>query len=126
MATDTSLRDALRAATIGSKKEFKRTQVEHKGNTFEFVQPALRERKDLIKKVTDADGNIDSVALMVEAVIALTVVPDTEVRVYEAADRESMMGFPSGSFVDEFAGKALAILNGTSEEDAGAEDAKKD
>lgn len=119
--TDTNLRDALRAATVGSKKEFKRTQVEYAGNTFEFLQPALRDRKDLLKRVTDDEGNIDSVALMVEAVIALTVIPGTNERVYESADRESLMGFPSGSFVDEFATKALGILNGSD----GEEDPKK-
>lgn len=116
---NTDLRNTLRSATVGSKKEFKRTQVEYAGHTFEFIQPTLRERKDIVNKCISDTGNIDPITLQVEAVINLTVIPDTTERVFDSADREDMYGRPTGSFIDVFAEKAVEILTGSKDGDVG-------
>lgn len=103
----------LLAVTIGSRKEFKRDSLGYKGETFEFIQPSLRERNALIKKVRNKDGTVDDSALMVEAVIALTVYPGTTDRVFDDTHRDSMLDQPSGSFVDAFSEKALNMLSGS-------------
>lgn len=107
-----SIRDQMRAATVGAPRTFKRTEVEYNGILFEFVQPSLRKRKEIVEKCTGEDGKVDSIGLMVESVIALTVVPGTDERVYDEADRAELVDMPSGSFVDEFAEKAVQVLTG--------------
>lgn len=113
-----SVKANLIQATIGAKKEFKRTSLEYGDETFEFIQPSLKERKEIIKRVRGKDGNVDEIGLMVEAIIALTVVPGTNERVFDESHRDSMMDQPAGGFVDIFAEKALSMLTGV-EEDSG-------
>lgn len=110
------IRAKLRAKTIGAKKVFRRESVEFEGDAFEFIQPTLGERKSIVASVRNEDGEVDDIALMVESVIALTVVPGTTDRVFEDTDRESMLGMPSGSFVEKFAEKAVQVLVGGVEE----------
>lgn len=113
----TDIRAKLRNKTIGAKKVFRRETVEFDGDTFEFIQPTLGERKSIVSSVRDADGNVDEIALMVESVIALTVVPGTTERVFEDTDREGMLEMPSGSFVEKFAEKAVQVLVGGAEDE---------
>lgn len=130
MATKTEInemRNAMRSATVGAKKQFKRVRVEHDGIEYEFVQPSLRDRKEIFDRCMDGEGNMNSVLLQIEAIINLTVIPDTDVRVFERGDKESLLEFPAGSFVDVFSEKAVNIMTGRdSSETAEGEDTKND
>lgn len=105
------IRAKLRNKTIGGKKSFKRETVEFDGETYEFVQPSLRLRQEITSKARKGD-DIDQMQLMVEAIIGLTVIPGTDERIFEEGDKESMLEFPSGSFVEKFAEKSVQVLVG--------------
>lgn len=104
---------SIQAATIGAKKQFKRYSLEFDGNTVEFIQPTVKQRRDLLSKCKDTKGEVDGVLLMVEAVIALTVEPNTENRVFDDTSRDSIMSQPSGGWFEQFAEKAIQALTGS-------------
>lgn len=84
----------------------------------ELKQPSLKERASIIKaaKALSADASqVDLAALFAEAVVRLSYVPGTEVRVFNDADKESMLNSAPGSYVDQLGPEALKLLNVDSE-----------
>jgi len=110
-----SLKDDIRKLTVGSKTEYKTTEITFEGQKVMFKQPSLRQRKDLIEKSV-VNKEIDGVAMQVWAVIFLT--HDSEGnRVFDEADYDSLMNKPAGSFVDTFSEHALKLLGNPDEEE---------
>lgn len=106
-----SIRDQIRAATLGKKTQFKTKEFVYEGITVEFRQPNLKDRQLLINKSKTKDGEFDFVEFLVWSVISNTYVPGTDERVFENSDYESMISKPSGSFVDKFGAEIAEIMN---------------
>lgn len=110
-----SLKDVLRKVTVGAAKKFKKVKFEYEGNTFEFRSLTVRERDEIREKATDGKGNIQGAVFQVWAIIYMTYVPDTDEKVFEEGDYESLMSQPAGGFVDALASEALKLLGGDDE-----------
>ena len=97
-----SIRDKIRAATVGAEKTALSKIVEVGGQKIEVRQPTIKGREDLRLRslVKDGDGTLDFVAYQIWCVILFSYVPDTNERVFEKTDYESLAGQISGSFVD--------------------------
>ena len=106
-----SIRDQIRAQTLGAKVSFKTTIFNYNGIDVEFRQPSLRDRKVLIEKSKNAAGEFDMIEFLVWAVISNTYVPETKDKVFEPSDYEVMMNQPAGSFVDKFGEQIAELLN---------------
>lgn len=114
-----SLREELRKKAL-SKRYFRRdsVQVTFPGDTeptlVEVIQPTTRERAAILEAggvsaKKDAKGSLAD--LQVAAVIACTVVPGTEERVFEPADREALLAAPAGGWLDDLSNAAMRLLD---------------
>jgi len=111
MATSTpSIRDQIRSATLGQTAEFKKEVVTYNGIDVEIRQPSNKSRKAIMAKSMKGD-KVDFADFMAHAVIENTYVPETEVRVFEAADYDVMMEKATGSFLDQFGETASKLMN---------------
>ena len=111
--------DQIRAATVGSAKQFRREKVTVNGVEIEVRQPSIRERARILKASKAQTGDqekIDLGELFVTAAIACCYDPGTSQKVFTDADRESLMEQPSGSFVDDLGAVALKLMNVDEEE----------
>jgi len=112
-------RDKLRAITLGATKKFERKTVEIEGNVFEVRQPTLKERGAFRKKAMtlktdeagDSQADFDIFEFQVQAVMGLTLVPDSDEKVFEEADRESFESSPCGGWFDKLAAVASELCN---------------
>jgi hypothetical protein len=107
-------RDQLRAATVGQPVIRKRRTVTLPGGDVEVIQPTVAERRDIMKAAGVKPGkgeDVDMAKLMAHSVIALTVVPGTEERVYEVADLPGFYARPTGDWFDELAEAAMKMIN---------------
>lgn len=109
--TEKSLRDQIRAATVGSKTHFASKNVTWEGFEVEIRQPSYKSRKDLYKKCRDGEGNVDPTEFLVWSVIENTFVPGTDEKVFEKADYEGLISKPAGGFIDEFGAVAIEMFN---------------
>ena len=98
-------RDELRSAAFKSTPR-KRDEIEINGVKFEIVQPLVKDREEIADK---ADGN--QTKLLIYAVIAMTVVPGTDEKVFEDSDYETFRNQAVGGVLDNIAEKVLAFLN---------------
>lgn len=113
------MKDKLRAITLGANTKFQRKQVIIEGETFEVRQPSLKERGEFRKKamtlVSDDDGkgqaDFDIFEFQINAVICLTLVPDTDEKVFSESDREAFEASPAGGWFDQLASVATALCN---------------
>lgn len=112
------LRKKLLTKTVGAKKQFKRISFEYEGDVFEFLEPTIAERREIMKKVKDKDGNFDDVEFMVQAIILTCVEPNSNDKLFDQTHVESMLSQPAGSFVTDFGMKAVEVLMGNTEVDA--------
>ena len=107
-------REALRKATLGTKRTVKKEIVKLNDLEFEIRQPTILERANLRKKcVTIEDGRevINVFDFLVWSVIENTYVPETDERVFDAADYDTLMQNPSGGFMDKFGEIASNLMN---------------
>lgn len=111
-----SIRDQIRSATLGKKTQFKSKVFEWEGISVEFRQPNLRQRKNLLKKAKDKNGEFDIIEFIVNSVIQCTYIPDTTDNVFEDEDYESLMQQGSGSFVEVFGAEISELMNAGDEE----------
>lgn len=109
--TDKSIRDQIRAATIGAKSEFKTELVDWNGVEVEIRQPTHKSRKELFNKCKDKDGNLDATEFLVWSVIRNTYIPKTNETVFEAADYDALVEKPAGGFLDKFGEVAVRLFN---------------
>lgn len=106
-----STKNDIRNATLGAEKKFRRETVTIGEHEVEVRQPSIRSRKELINSVTNEFGEIDNMEFYVRAVIHCTYTLDTNERVFDETDYESIMEQPTGGWVDEIATKALDLIN---------------
>lgn len=110
-----SVRDKIRAASVGAKKNFRSELVTwgegEDAIEVEIRQPSVKERRQLMRAVTDETGEIDGQELLIWAVINQTYVPGTNEKVYDASDYDSLVSSPTGSYVDRFGQVALEVMN---------------
>lgn len=106
-----SIRDKIRAATLGKPVQFKSKTFNYEGVDVEFRQPNLKDRQMLINKARKSNGDLDFVEFLVWSVIANTYVPDTNEKVFDDTDYDVMTNQNSGSFVDQFGGEIAALMN---------------
>jgi hypothetical protein len=115
----TSMRDKLRAKTVGAAKQFKSETVEFDGEKYIVRQPSVTQRGEILKKSKISTGDIermDPCELQVWATIHCVYTPPTPEcpngeQVFEEADAESLRGEPSGGYVDTFSEIALKLMN---------------
>lgn len=113
------VRDKIRAATVGEKKNFIKKIVEYNGIEIEIRQPSIGGRADIMRKCKttfkDREGNeketFDMWEFLTMAVIYCSYVPGTEEKIFDDHDYESILASPTGSFIDEFSTELIAILN---------------
>lgn len=112
-----SLRDQIRSKTVGSKNQFKTERVDV-GDGIEVAvkQPSVGERQELFERIRDENGNVDQLALLSWAVIKLTYVPDSQERVFDDTDYDTILEKPTGGWVDRLGEKVLEVLNVDAEE----------
>ena len=106
-----SIRDKIRAKTVGSTTQFKSKKFDYEGIEVEFRQPNLKDRKLLLKKARDKNGEFDMIEFIVWSVISNTYVPDTNEKVFDETDYEVMLNQNTGSFVDKFGAEIAELMN---------------
>ena len=106
-----SIRDQIRAATIGEKSEFKSKIVKYNGIEVEIRQPSVKSRKEIMTKAMTDTGTIDFAEFLTFAVLYNTYVPDTEELVFEDTDYDGLMAKPTGGFMDQFGADAAELMN---------------
>lgn len=111
MAQQQSVRDQIRAATLGQKTQFKSKKFDYNGIEVEFRQPNLKDRKLLLKKSRDNKGELDMIEFIVWSVISNTYAPGTSEKVFDASDYDAMMEQGTGSFVDQFGNEIAELMN---------------
>lgn len=112
-------RDELRALTLGSNSKFERKEVEINGAKFEVRQPTLKERglfrSKAMKISADDSGkgqaDFDIFEFQIQAVLGLTLVPGTDIKVFDEKDRESFESSPAGGWFDTLASVATELCN---------------
>lgn len=103
---------ALRAATLGTKKDFRKSIVPINGVDFEVRQLSVKGRRDLLEKAYNSEtSKLDTQEYLVWSVIKTTFVPGTDELVYSDADYESLVAEPTGSFVDKLGEASSKLLN---------------
>lgn len=111
-----SVRDQIRAATLGAKTQFKKKTFDFHGIEVEFRQPNLKERKTLINKAKDSKGEFDLTEFLVWSVITNTYVPESNEKVFSAEDYDAMMEQSGGSFVEKFGNEIAELMNAEDED----------
>jgi len=128
MAKEQSLRDRLRAKTLGSGVKRHEEAVEIDGETFIVRQPTVAQRSDILKKSKANTGDterLDIGEMQVWAVIHCTYTPDGE-QVFEPADYDALRNQPTGSFVDQLGSVALRLMNVAAVEAKNSEETTND
>lgn len=109
-----SLRDAIRAATVGSAKDFKKEIVNVNGVDVEIRQLSVGERMEIgtLSRPKDDEETVDSRrAFGVLAILRMCYEPGTETRVYESGDADSILASPSRSWADTLMDHCIDMLN---------------
>ena len=127
-AKEQSLRDRLRAKTLGMTSKRKEEIVEIDGETFVVKQPTVAQRSEILKRGKANTGDaerIDIGEMQIWAVIHCTYTPEGE-QVFEPADYEVLKNAPTGSFVDKLAAVAMRLMNAAVEEAKNSEEIPSD
>ena len=106
-----SIRDQIRAATLGAKPQFKSKEVEYNGISVELRQPNLRDRKKLLEASRNSKGDFDVILFTVNSVILCTYIPGTSEKVFSPEDVEAFMELNTGSFVETFSAAVSELMN---------------
>lgn len=117
-----SIRDLIRAKTVGAKKTFREERLALEDGLEVIVRtPTVRERSEIMRRAgvtANQNGRVEDIAsLQVWAVIYCTYTPNGE-RVFEDADAATLMEMPAGSFVDEISETAINLMNVKAEAEA--------
>lgn len=68
----------------------------------EVKPPSVKQRGRILELAMDSKTKlVDPARLQVEAVIALTYAPGTEIKTFDDRDREALLARPTGDFVDD-------------------------
>ena len=118
------LRDRIRAATVGAPKRFKSETftIEHPDGgevEVEVRQPSLGLRTEITElsakeRESDTPGK-DRFGLI--AMRRMCYVPGTDVLVFEDADLDSLVGQPTGGWIDDLMLLCMKLMNVVHEKD---------
>ena len=112
------LRNAIRAKTVGSNKIFKTKLVEFNGVDIEIKEPSVKIWGQILKAVMTIEDGVNKTEMdkyLIWSVIYCSFVPESNTRVFEDTDYESLEGFPRSGFVGEFSEIALEMMNSDAE-----------
>jgi len=113
-----SVRDKIRAATVGSKKQYRKELVELEGAQVEVRQLSLLERRDYMSASLDKESNsVDLLKLQVNAIISSCYVPGTDEKVFEDTDEKAIGNSITGGYADTL-WEAIQRLSNFSVDDA--------
>lgn len=119
--------EALRAATVGQRVEYRTKKVEVNGSTFELRELSEKKRRNVINRAKAKasqsvdDGSVsvtmDVAELRVWLVIEMCYVPDTNTSVFSVADYDTLMSQPTGrGWFNNLADEAWLMFNSVAEE----------
>jgi len=111
--TKSSLRDQIRAATIGGRKTFNTEIVEVNGVKVECRQMSIKDRARLVAD-TEVEGQpdkVDTEKWQILNIIRNCFVPGTDERVFEETDYEVLASQPCRSWVDELSQVLMRLNN---------------
>ena len=95
------LRDVIRSATVGSKKQFRKKTVKIEHIEIEVRQLTLEESDNNVMEAIDmTTQKVDALKLKLKSVIASCYVPGTNERVFEDTDYDSLKSTAYGGYVD--------------------------
>lgn len=106
----TSKLDAIRAATIGAKKQFKTKICKIGGEEVELRQPSLKLRQMIFNK-SKVDGEVDLFEFTLYGVIFSAFIPGTQDRVFTEADYDTLKEMPTGDWMDELGAAVVELMN---------------
>lgn len=108
-----SAREQIRQATLGGKKQFKSKIYDKLDEPIEIRQPSVGARREMLKR-SAVNGNmqqIDGAAMMVWGIIGCCYVPDTDEKVFDDGDFDTLESEPSDGWVDDL-GECVSELMG--------------
>jgi len=106
-----SIRDQIRAATLGAKPQFKTKEIELGDTTIEVRQPNLKDRKQLLERAKGADGSLSMMDFTLWSVILCSYAPGTNEKVFSPEDYDSMMEMNTGGFIEKLASAVSELMN---------------
>lgn len=116
-----SMRDKLRAGTIGKTRGFrsKLVEVAELGDdgaplVVEVREPTVKGHARILSEagISGGDvGKLDHARMQVAAVLECAFVPGTNERVFDAVDREALLELPVGGWLSQLAQVAVTFLS---------------
>lgn len=106
-----SVKDKIRAATLGKKSAIKSKVFDYEGIEVEVREPNLKSKRELLKRAKDSNGELDVVDFMIYATILNTYSPGTDELVFSIEDYDVMANQYSDSFIDKFSSEISALMN---------------
>ncbi len=113
-----SLRDEIRAKTVGSNKIFKSKIVEFNDVKIEIKEPSVKTWGKILKAVMTIEDGVSKTDMdkyLIWSVIYCSFVPGTNQLVFEEADYENLESYPRSGFVGEFSEIAMDMMNSDAE-----------
>ena len=107
-------RDKLRKITLGVDPTFKKEIITYNGQEFEIRQPSIKARAELRQKCIKGTGenlDVDIFEFLVWSVIQNTYVPNSDEKVFDDEDYDTLVSNPTGGFMDTFAETAAKMVN---------------
>lgn len=111
-------------AVMREVKRYRHPPLQHDDGTkvcVEVREPGLKLRSSIYRAAGIAPGaeseGIDMAQLQVEAVIALTYEPGSNVKIFDEKDRQALLAQLSGGFVDDIFEVASDLMNVAKEEE---------
>lgn len=104
-----TLRDELRAATLGAPSVQDKKLVEWGGKKFEVRRPTLKQTQSIQSLAKKKNGEVDDALALVQGIIHCVYAPGTDERVFEQADVDGIVNRGVEDFLGVFA-RALGEL----------------
>lgn len=104
--------DAIRAATIGSKKKFAEEIVEIDENPdikIVMKQLTIAQRQEASKHARLPDGDVDIFEWQIWCILLGSLDPDSGERVFQEEDYGELKSHPSGGFIEQLAAAATRV-----------------
>jgi len=100
-------RDAIRTRILSGKNKHRKTKIiDFMGEEVEVRQPTVKQVQELAKEARKEDS--DAVLL---SIIEYCYVPGTDVKVFEDADKDELLGLPVGDWLNNL-NKAIEEMTG--------------
>lgn len=110
-----SMRDKIRQKTIGAKKQFKSKIVEIDDHLkIEVRQPSIAKRGKIMKKSKAQTGDVEKIdlaELQVWGTILCCYEPDTNNRIFDESDYNSLKNMPGGGWADDIFTAVSEVIN---------------